>query len=343
MIHRTLCVAIVLLVIACDGPPKDPPIRPVRSMVVADAPEFEDLWWPGRAQAAQELELSFEVAGKLVELSIKEGDEVTEGTVMARVDPRDFEAALRRARAELGRAQALLERVRAAGRAVAAQDLTDARARYDQALAQVEIQRKAVEDTQIVAPFAGIVARTYFDNFQNVRREEPVIRFLDVSTLEMVIQIPEDGITLLDRVESGRVRFDAFPGVEIPAEISEVSREASRATRTYPVTLTFEPTIDAPVQPGMAGEASGEVVDRTGVEEGSIEIPIAAVFPDEGSSSQQSFVWVIDEASGTVSRRAVEPRGFTEDGILVGGLVAGDRIATAGTHVLRDGQKVRVP
>ncbi len=335
-------ILVVALAAACQEEPVPEPIRPIRSMVVIDEAGFSDRWWPGRAQAAQELQLSFESAGKIIEFNAKEGDRVKAGTVLARIDPRDVQNRLARARAERERTRALLDRVRAAGRSVAEQDLTDAQARYDQAVAQVEIQQKALEDTQIVAPFDGTVAKTYFDNFQNVRRKEAVIRYLDVSHLEMVIQIPEDVITMLEHVDAVKLRFDAFADVELPGEIVEVSNEASRTTRTYPVTLAFEASERAPIQPGMAGEASGRLDLPGGPGSGGIEIPVTALFADEASASQESFVWVVDEGSSTVSRRAVQNRGYTERGVLVDGLQAGERIATAGTHTLREGQQVRI-
>ena len=66
-----------------------------------------------------------------------------------------------------------------------------------------------------VADFDGVVADRFVDNFQNVRVKQPVIRFLDVSKLEMVINIPENLINYSKHVGELRVRFDALPGVEI--------------------------------------------------------------------------------------------------------------------------------
>ena len=344
MTHR--CVTALLaaaLVASCGGEPPEPVVRPVRSMVVGDVGGLEARWWPGRAKAAQEVDLAFEVSGQLVQLSVKEGDVVEVGTVMARVDPRDFESALRRTEAERDRAKALLDRVRAAGRAVSAQDRTDAEARYNQALAQVDIQSKAVEDTRIVAPFTGTVAALYYDNFQNVQAKQPVLRFLDVSHLEMVIDIPEDLISLARYVDSVKVRFDAVADVEIPARIAEISNEASRTTRTYPVTLAYDVPDGVDIQPGMAGEATATAKLPADFQARGIEIPAAAIFADEASASDESFVWIVDESSETVSRRAVEMVGLTQQGVVVRGLNPGERVATAGAHYLWEGQRVRIP
>lgn len=336
-------VAIGASLVACSEEPPPEPIRPVRSMLVANAAGFQGRWWPGRAKAALEVDLSFEVAGRMVERPVAVGDVVEAGQILARLDSRDFDNALARARAERDRAEAFYQRVARAVKtgAVSEQEFTDARARYDQAVATVEIRQKAVDDTRIVAPFDGTVSRTYMDNFTNVRVKQPVMRLLDVSRMEMIINIPEDRINFSEYVENIRVRCDALPNVEIPAEIREISNEASKATRTFPVTLSMDHG-DVGLQPGMACEATAEL-NLPDAREGGVEVPASAIFSPDDAGPDVTYVWIVDEESGTVSRRQVLPRGMTlRGGTLVDGLEPGERIATAGVNRLREGQRVRV-
>jgi RND family efflux transporter MFP subunit len=332
--------------LSCGEEPRPEPIRPVRSMAVGDEASFTARWWPGRAKATLEVDLGFEVSGQLIERSADVGDEVKAGTVMARLDARDYENALLRAKAERDRAKANYGRLAEAAKtgAVSRQELDDGRARYNQAEAQVAIRQKAVDDTRIVAPFDGIVSQTYVDNFQNVRVKQPVIRLLDVSRIEMVINIPEDRINLAPYIQEVRVRFDALPGVEIPATIREIGNEASEATRTYPVTLSMDPARQgAEVKPGMAGEATARVELPDELREVGIEVPQSALLAPDGAPAQETFVWVVDEETQTVHRRKVVPGQLTvRGGTLVQGLEPGERIVTAGVHSLREGQKVRI-
>ena len=56
-----------------------------------------------------------------------------------------------------------------------------------------------------------------------------------------------------------------------------------------------------------------------------------------------SFVWVVDEASETVSRRPVEIQSMTSFGVLIGsGLQTGERVVVAGVNFLSEGQEIRV-
>jgi RND family efflux transporter MFP subunit len=340
---RTLAIGLIpaFFLVACGEAPKPEPIRPVRALRVADPGTITGRWFPGRAKATQEANLAFDVSGTMIERA-DVGDQVKEGELLARLDPRDFQNELDRSRAERDRARAQRDRVRKAGEtgAVSKQDVTDAEARYNQAVATVRIKEKALDDSHILAPFEGTVAATYAEKFEAVRPKQAILRLLDTSKIEMIVNIPESGVSNVPYVKDLRIRFDAFPDRKFPAEIKEVSNEASQTTRTYPVTLIMDAPADVEIQPGMAGAATGRVelpadLDRTGY-----EVPLAAVFSDK---EQKSYVWVIDGETETVSRREVQTGELTPRGILIrSGVKAGEWIATAGVHYLREGQQVRI-
>jgi RND family efflux transporter MFP subunit len=335
-----------LALAACGGEEAPPPRpRPVLSMKLGDAASITNRRWPGRAKATQEVNMAFEVSGRMIERPVDVGTEVKTGQVLARLDARDFQNALDRARAERDRAKAFYERVEEAARtgAVARQDVTDAEARFNQADATVKINQKAMDDSVLLAPFDGTISATYLENFQNVRAKEVVMRLLDTSELEMEINIPESLIAMNSYIKEVVVAFDVYPGREIPARIKEVSNEASLTTRTYPVTLAFPPPDDLEIKPGMAGVAWAVRVELPEhLQEIGMEIPVTAVFTRDDEESQQSYVWLIDETTQTVRRHPVEPLRFTPRGVLVQGLDRGQRIATAGVHYLSEGQQVRI-
>src|SRR5215813_15104619 len=84
-------------------------VRPVRTMILGVAPESGRRAFPGQAEANEEADLSFRVAGSLIELSANTGDKVKKDQVLAKLDPTDFQVRLRDAEAELSSAEANLE------------------------------------------------------------------------------------------------------------------------------------------------------------------------------------------------------------------------------------------
>jgi RND family efflux transporter MFP subunit len=299
------------------------------------------------------VDLAFRVSGPLVARPVNIGDELDAGDLVARIDPRDFEVSLRNVQAQLREAEAALalaEEQHARGReadergALSAIELTrlreaenKARATVNALEASVDAAQDALDDTDLVAPFAGTIVATYVENFQNVRADQQIARLLDKTRIEFVVNIPETMISLAPQVGGIRVRFDAFPDLELSAEVKEIGTEASTTTRTFPVTLIMDQPEGVTILPGMAGRANGEGgPPEAGAE---IVVPVSAVFsPTEGGA----FVWVIDESSNTVRRRDVEIDTLSSAGyVIAGGLEAGEVIATAGVHFLEEGQEVR--
>ena len=105
---------LICVLLGCQEktPPKET-IRMVRAQQVSDPADFAKRWFPGQARATQEVDLSFRVAGPLIERPINVGDEVPKGQELARIDPRDFEVELRNAQGQLEQEQAVLKRAEA--------------------------------------------------------------------------------------------------------------------------------------------------------------------------------------------------------------------------------------
>lgn len=388
-----------------DPPPR--PVRPVRVMRVGDAAVFSPRGLPGRARATQEVNLSFRVSGPLISRAFDVGDEVEEGQILAQIDPRDFQVAVRNVEAELDRARANLRAMLAGARPEELEKLraevtrreADARRwqfEYERMVelqkqdsaADVEIEeairqrdtsaaalRTAREDlrigetgarlenidakeaeirsleaavdsardqlayTYLRAPFSGTVAAAYVENYETVARQQPVCRLLDSSRIEMVIDVPESGMSLESYITAVTCRFDVFPDIELAATIKEVGSEASETTRTYPVTLIMDQPENVKVLPGMAGTATPHVELPSDGSEAEFEIPGSAVFT---GSDGARCVWLVDATNSTVKRTAIRPGQMTTRGLKVGGLSLGQTVVTAGVHYLRDGQVVRV-
>jgi multidrug efflux pump subunit AcrA (membrane-fusion protein) len=158
------------------------------------------------------------------------------------------------------------------------------------------------------------------DNYQTVQAKQPIVRVLDISKIEVTIQVPENLISLAPRVKKAVCRFDAFPGKEFVGQVTKIGSEASQTTRTYPVTVEVDQPEDTQILPGMAAivrgqpEADGKAAGEDGVGQ-DLVVPPSAVFTAE--AGQQAYVWVVDEGSHKATRRAVKTGKLTPVGIAV--------------------------
>ncbi len=348
---------------ACDKEPvaqKEPPPRLVNAMRVAEHKDLGERSFPGRARAGQEVNLSFRVSGPLVALSAEVGAEFNKDDVVATMDPRDFESALRTVQGQLEREQAAVRRAQAdftrlqnvmkedpgatSQTAVdrARQERDSARATLRSLQGSLQTAKDRLSYTKLRAPFDGVVVETYVENFETVVAKQPIVRLLDPSSIEFVVNVPENLIGLAPYVVGIDVTFDALPGVTVPATIKEIGKEASQATRTYPVTFVMAQPEKGEILPGMAGQATVRSRPPEDSDQAlGTEIPATAVFTSDDRS--KSFVWVIDEANKTLSRREVEVAGLSRFGTRVRtGIKAGEWIVTKGVHSVREGQQVRI-
>ncbi|MGO1117444.1 efflux RND transporter periplasmic adaptor subunit [Rhodovibrionaceae bacterium A322] len=332
-------------------------IRPVKTILVVDDAGSYQRWFPGKAKATQEIDLSFNVGGPLIELPVNIGDELEIGDLVSKIDPATYQADVNKLIANKAQADAELENANAQYKRQ--KILTDkghqteaALDRYIAGQLTARAQVKAVEAqlaraqldlsyTVLTAPFSGVVTATYVDNYQSVQAKEAVVRLLDRTRLEMVVNIPESLIRHVNLVQNIVVVFDTYSDRLIPATIKEVGTEASATTRTYPVTLIMDQPEDIQIFPGMAGRASGEMPAGADIGVGGIQVPASSIFTDE--SNENSFVWVVDSASSTVKRRQVKMGTVTDTGVVItAGLEAEERVVTAGASFLQEDQVVRL-
>ena len=360
--YAVLAIAGLLLIAGCENSKQEArQVEPrlVMAARVLDTSGLLERTFPGRAKASQQVNLSFRVSGPLITLPVVVGDRVKAGDVLARIDPNDFQARLDTLQGELdtAQAQAVLSQkeyergieIDAKGTGLISKSEVDKRrgardrskAQVQALTASVKLAQDNLSYTELKAPFDGTVVATYVDNFEDVLAKQPIVRLLNPTRIELDISVPESLIGYAPYVEEVSVSFDALPGKEIKAAIKEIGSEASEATRTYPVTLVMNQPEGAEILPGMAGRAS--IVSRPPADSAllGIEIPATAVF--SGDDADKSFVWVVDEASKTLSRREVQIGKLAQFGVLIKDwLKPGEWIVVKGVHSVEEGQLVRI-
>ena len=111
-----------------------------------------------------------------------------------------------------------------------------------------------------------------------MREKQPIVRLVDSSRIEMVVDVPETLISYARLVGDVEVIFDPFPDLVIPAKIKEIGSKPTETTRTYPVTLIMDQPEGVVILPGMAGKASPKGPPPPEVAEAGLIVPDTAVF-----------------------------------------------------------------
>ncbi|HIF95790.1 MAG TPA: efflux RND transporter periplasmic adaptor subunit [Myxococcales bacterium] len=348
----SILLALVAVLPGCWAQPEPPPepIRPVKILKLEGGASVFNVEYPGIIEAARSARMAFEVAGRIIDFPVVEGDRIAKGGLIASLDPRDFEEALAKHEAnanflkvERDRHQSLFDQ------GVDSRQILDKSIKnYQIALSSVAQAKKAMEDTELRAPFDGVVAIKLVKEFRNVRAKEQVVIFEDDSYMKIIVSLPEadyarltPGLTLAERNSRAdmRVVVTSIPDREFPAHVTEAASAADPVTRTFRITLAFEVPKDVVVSSGMTARAvaSAEVVVGDG--DADFMIPIQAA---RGNEAGNPFVWSLDPATMEVHRSPVTLGAVSGAMVRVlSGLNDGDEIATSGVGELREGMRVR--
>ncbi len=333
------------LVVGCERvepPVEDQAVRPAKLFRVTAQHSTTSHEFVGRVDAAQSLDIAFEVDGALQELPVREGQALARGALVAALDPTSFQLAEREAEVQLRLATQDLQRKEALlrDRGISQSAVDDARAQFELSRVRLAQARERLAKSRITAPFDAFVARRYVDNRTRVRVGDKVARLSDLHELKVVASVREDLIATVtpERVVAITARFDFLPERRFPLTFLERSGEANPVAQTYAVTFTMARPADVNLLPGMTAQVRVEL--RADSADAGITIPTTAL---QSAPDDSFFVWVFDPETGRVDSRPVVVAQPRHDGIGIrSGLADGELIVAAGASQLQKGMRVRM-
>jgi len=322
------------------------PVRPLKMIQVGATSLPGVREYPGKVTAKNTVEMAFQVEGQVIELPILNGQEVSKGDLLAKLDERDYKNRYDAAQAEFEQAQVQFERIQRASEtgAVSQTDVTNAKAAFESAQASLEIAQKALDDTILRAPYDAVISNTFVENFQNVQAKQAIVGVQDIQSIEVEVSVPQERV-LRAKEDRGKFDFtaifDSLPDTAFDVEAKEYTTQADPLTQTYTVTFTMPVQDEFLIFPGMTATVREQPIAEAFPEPGSLLVPLDAV-PIAGQG--QYYVWKVEEEDGAlmVGRQNVTVGEAMADEIeVLEGLSKGDRIAAQGVHLLQEGQQVR--
>lgn len=354
---RTFTLLIfTLALLGCNEPVKEEtkPIRPIM-WTTAVTSTFEQIrTLSGIVAPVEATKLSFEVQGKIQEITVNLGDEVVKGQELARLNQRNFSLGLQSAQAQYQQAKATLSDTKSSfGRyqklltqgVVSQSGYDNAKANYDAsksaadvANAQLDIASKNLQDSILLAPYDGIITKRLYEPSQQISAGQSLFEIEGNHGLEVHVLVPETLIRELTQNTILPISFPVLPNFVIQGRITEIGTRAEFAN-AYPVTVVLQG--DNPLlRAGMTAEVefSFAGTGRTGYTGDAIRIPVTSL---SAGLSQKSYVFVYNKETEQVVKTEVQTENIFKNEIIISsGLKDGDIIATAGVAFLRDGQQV---
>ncbi len=272
------------------------------------------------------------VAGDVVELLVEEGDRVSSGQVLARLDGQRLRLEMLAAKANLEQAQKEYERnVDLHERGLISASMFEG-LKYDLAAleATYELKKLNYGYSNIRAPIAGVVSGREVKRGQNVKVNDVVFRITDTAELVAYLQIPQAQLPKFQAGHTATVNVASMPEVDFPANIIRISPTIDTRNGTFRATaLIRNPNGD--LAPGMFGRFTVAYEKHPN----ALVISAQALLDED----EQASVYVVSDDQ--VVRRVVET-GIVNGGKIeiLGGLTEDEQVVVVGHSGLRDGSKV---
>jgi membrane fusion protein, multidrug efflux system len=344
-----LVIAVTLPLAACGKEqPKKVEVRPVRVTSVRHLPGGETISLTGQIQATDQVNLACRIGGRLQERNVTVGDPVTPGQVVAKIEPQDYQNALRSSEADLASAQAVLANAQnsespqrellskgIASRATydqAEQQLKTGQAQVASAQAKLQNAKDNLAYTELKSDVAGSVTAKGAEPGEVVAAGRMVLQAKQGGR-DAVFNVPSQLIRQSPKNPEITVALSDDPIVVATGHVREVAPQADAATGTYVVKVSLD---NPPDIMRLGATITGQVKFPS---ESVIQLPGTALTQSEGKPA----VWVVDPEKKTVSLFPVTVGRYdTSSIIVVDGLRDGDLVVTAGVQALRPGQEVRL-
>ena len=283
----------------------------------------------GQVEALQSIEVRPEVEGRIVEILVREGQEVAQGAAMFKVDDAELKAQVARAEADRDLAQQALARVRDLVRqnASSTSDLERAEATARSNQASYDLLRIRLERTVVRAPFAGVVGRRLVSLGDYVNSGTKLAPLHMVTPMRVAFNVPERYAERLNRGQKVSFRVAALAGQAFDGTVDFVDQSVQQPARTILI-KALVPNSRRQLDPGMFVELEL----ATDVRNDAIVVPEDAIVALRGAT----FVWAVKD--GKAERRdvtlGVRTSGFVE---LRSGVAADEQVVVGGQERLSPG------
>jgi RND family efflux transporter MFP subunit len=333
----------LMMASACSSKSSDKEaIQTVKTDTVTRAGELTVMQFPGKVEAAKDIDMAFRVSGTIQRIYVKDGQKVAAGQLLAALDPTDYQVQLDATEAEYTQVKADAERVMALYADGGTTPQMNDKAVYGlkQITAKYQHHKDQLAYTKLYAPFAGSVQKHLFEEHETVGAGMPVISMVSAGTPEVEINLPAAEYIRRDKFTEFSCTFDIYPGITFPLHLISITPKAN-ANQLYTMRLQLEKG-DAPLpSPGMNTMVTIRSAESEGQE---LTVKTGALLQEDGRSYVYIYNKVEGQAQGTLHREAVEVVRLLSNGralIRCQALQAGAVIAGSGVHHLSEGQTVR--
>ncbi len=269
-------------------------------------------------EAVREATVSAQINGRIVKIYYDVDDYVEKGAVLLKFRDTEVRARFEAAKATYDEARTAYARVKElfGKNLVSKSQMDKAEARLKAAKARLDEARENLANTQVRAPYSGIVVKRHVEVGELARVGQPLFTGISLEELRATASVPEDIINVVRQNQQARVILDRSNNQSVPAESLTISPYADPATHTFNVRVNL-PRGDYHIYPGMFAKVAFLLGKSR-----ELVIPRRAV----ARRSEVTAVYVQDEKGRIAFRQIRVGREAGDEVVVLAGLTEGEKV-----------------
>ena len=311
--------------------------RPPLNIVVQEAEPtlvVDKITLPAVISPWNDLTVLAEATGKIISLFVKEGNVVSEGDILAKIDPKDYQNRLMQTEANYNLAQTEYNRIsKLIKNNISTKALLDsAEANLKNTQASIEAAKIDLTRCTITAPISGFINEKFISKGSLVNHSDPLFQILDTKRVKVEVGIPESDVYAINNIKEAQITVEALDNLELVGKKIFLSRQPNTFARAYNLKLA----VDNPkyiLRPGMFAKVT--LVKAKYPD--SFLVPLYSVM----NNNNEHFLYIINNEKAYYSAVKLGVMNGWQVQIL-SGLKPNDKVVVVGQRNLEDGQDVTI-
>ncbi len=301
-----LLLSLLALIVGCTTqaePGAEPPRSELKTYVsvevaeVLPASQALPLRTSGIVAASEEIRLGFKIGGIIGAVYAQEGAYVKKGQLLARLDPREIDAQVVQAKANVEKLTRDLERTQRlyTDSVATLENVQDLETALEVAKAGLEQASFNQTYAEIYAPSQGRITGRFAEKGEVVGPGNPILVLAAEDKAQVIrVGLADVQVVKVKLGDPASVTFPAFPGAQFKAQVSEIGATANPQTGTYQVELRL-----APHSESLKNGFIGQVTLFPSVKSNQVRIPIEALVE---ADAQSAIIYALDPGDSTVKQ-----------------------------------------
>ena len=340
-VYYSISLFFAILLASCGGKEKTTGVSKNDAFSVVAEPvqltsSGSELSVSGNVEGSKTVRLGFLVGGKIEYIADEEGQMLSQGQLVAALDPTSYSLAKQAADVQVLQLADDYKRLKIMHdrSSVSESDFKKISFSLDEAFTQQRLQGKNLSDTRLYSPISGVLLKQLAEKGEITGVGNPVLVIADISTVKVNAYIPENELHNIQLGQTALAQISALD-TSFYGRVTEVGSAADPSSRTFTIKVEV-PNPKLLIRPGMVAEIKLSSKEN----HPALTVPAEAVLHN---TNEESYVYVIDKKQSKAFMRTISTGKLVHNRIeITNGLSLGDVIVTGGQQKLSNGSIVTI-